>query len=111
MVTPAPWLSVFASTWKTLEALPIWTVSAASTVPCALTRFFPRRRRAPGLFTPTLAETLASLLIFPSRAARKGSPGHWQTGDVVGGVVVVVVDVVDVVLVPQPWTRKFTPSA
>src|SRR5262249_42922452 len=53
------------------------------------------RNLAPGLFTPTLPPTVASLLILPSRAARNGIASHWHTGAVVGGVVVVVVVVVE----------------
>src|SRR5262249_58659708 len=51
-------LRVLASTEKTLEALPIWTVSAAITVPSARMTSLPRRSLAPGSFTPTLALTL-----------------------------------------------------
>src|SRR5262249_54151947 len=80
----------------------------------------PRRKRAPEVLAPALARTSASLLIFPSRATRNGTPRHLQ---MIGSVVVVVVELVvvlclveGVVLVvvviggPQPWTRKSTSS-
>src|SRR5262249_44235909 len=73
----------------------------------------PRRKRPPTLLPPALARTSASLLILPSRATRKGTPGHLQ---MIGSVVVVelvvdvVVELVVVVTGPQPCTRKSTSS-